>query len=470
MAVVEPRASFSIPTIHANFDCKQATFHIPIFLLPVTRQIFYKRYVCDIGQRVAYSTDWADFTRTNRRIEVADSGDLEPIACELPRNDLFKSRIRVTLGSAKAVTITVYYTTGTVLVQGNKCTSWVREEFSALMDTIRAMYILANHHTQPDLHKEVDEGLRLLPLPSPDSTSTQTTSAGDSGTRPPFVTALLAKAVLSPTPSVTGGCPPATPTSAVTTHPSPRPSHPTPTQPNGGQQETTNRRSDLETTKAKYSHTTPPFQQQHSATQSTNKKTHAKRSKPTKGMYIIRKQTTNPNSLTKKINTLAAAVRNISNVVCTLQQQVCALRTKNVTLKTVIRNLKNQSTSHHPNLHQIVHLIHRFPQPANPFPPGRPRKARICQSSSVLGPPPRLRLQFTIKQRRPLNSDRKLPTDQRPATSQTARAVAQQQRCPNGERRRTPDQQRPVATRTTRPASPPLHLVSVWQSSGLPQA
>ena len=32
----------------------------------------------------------------------------------------------------------------------------------------------------------------------------------------------------------------------------------------------------------------------------------------------------------------------------------------------------------------------------------------------MLGPPPRLRLQFTIKQRRPLNSDRKLPTDQRP--------------------------------------------------------
>ena len=178
---------------------------------------------------MVYSADWADFTRTNRRIEVADSGDLEPIARELPSNDLFKSRIRVTLGSAKAVTITVYYTTGTVLEQGNRCTSWVREEFSALIDTIRAMYILANHHTQPDLHKEVDEGLRLLPLPSPDSTSTQTTSAGDRGTRPPFVTALLTKAVLSPTPSVMCGCPPANPTSAVTTHPSPRPSHPSPT-------------------------------------------------------------------------------------------------------------------------------------------------------------------------------------------------------------------------------------------------
>ena len=418
---------------------------------------------------MAYSVCWADLTRTNRRLEVADSGDLDPIARELPSNDLFKTRIRVTLGSAKAVTITVYYTTGTVLVQGNRCTSWVREEFSALMDTVRAMYIQANHHTQPDLHKEVDEGLHLLPLPSPDSTSTQTTHAGDSAMRPLFVTALLAKAVLSPTPSVMGGCPPATPTPAVTTRPSPRPSHPTPTQPNGGQQETTNRRSDLEMTKAKYSHTTSPFQQQHSATQSTSKKTLAKRSKPTKGIYIIRKQTTNPYSLTKKINTLAAVVRNISNVVCTLQQQVCTLKNENVTLKTVISNLKNQSTSSSKPTPDCS-SDPQVPAASKPASPGRPRKARICQSSSVLGPPPRLRLQLPIKQRRPLSSDQKRPADQRPATSQTARAVAQQQRCPNGERRRTPDRQRPVAPRTARPASPPLHLVSVWQSSGLPQA
>ena len=121
----------------------------------------------------------------------------------------------------------------------------------------------------------------------------------------------------------------------------------------------------------------------------------------------------------------------------------------------------------HPILHQNVPLIHRFPLPANPRPPGRPRKMMTWQSSSVLGPPPRLRQELLIQQLRPLSSDQDLPTDQRPANSQTARAVAQQQRCPNGERRRTPDRQRPVATRTARPVSPPLHLVSVWQSSGV---
>ena len=48
----------------------------------------------------------------------------------------------MSLGSAKAVTITFYYTTGTVLVQGNRCTSWVREEFNALIDSIWAVYVL----------------------------------------------------------------------------------------------------------------------------------------------------------------------------------------------------------------------------------------------------------------------------------------------------------------------------------------
>ena len=155
----------------------------------------------------ACNVDRADFTRTNRRLEVVDSDDLESLAFELPRNVLFKARIRVSLRSAKAVPITVYYTARTVLVKGNRCTSWVREEFNALIDNIRAIYVLtADHHSQPNLHKELDEGLRLLSLPSLDNATRQTTNVGDSGLRPTCVTALLAKVVLSPTPSVTGGC------------------------------------------------------------------------------------------------------------------------------------------------------------------------------------------------------------------------------------------------------------------------
>ena len=52
-----------------------------------------------------------------------------------------------------------------------------------MLYTIRAIYVLLSiNHTQPDLHKEVDEGRHPLPLPSPD-TSMLTTNVrcDDSG-------------------------------------------------------------------------------------------------------------------------------------------------------------------------------------------------------------------------------------------------------------------------------------------------
>ena len=95
-----------------------------------------------------------------------------------------------------------------------------RKELGALIDTIRAICtLIANHYTQPVLHKEVDEGPRLLPLPSTDNKVMLAATVGgdDSDVRPPFVNALLEKVILSPGPFVTGGCPPAPPTPAVTT-------------------------------------------------------------------------------------------------------------------------------------------------------------------------------------------------------------------------------------------------------------
>ena len=234
----------------------------------------------------------------------------------------------------------------------------------------------------------------------------------------------------------------ATPTLAVTTHPSPRPSHPYPTQPNGGQQETTNRRSDLETTKAKYSHTTPPSQQQHSATQSTNKKTHAKLSKPTKGSYIIRKQTTNPYSLTKKINILAAAIRKISNAVCTLQQQVCTLSNENVTLKTVIRNLINKSASS------------SKPTPdcsSDPHVPGasKPLSTRQTKKSEDLSEQQRARSSHktpsTTSRQTTKKTQQRPETTSRPATSDLADSTSRRTAAAMPKRRATGDS-RPAAT------------------------
>ena len=93
--------------------------------------------------------------------------------------------------TSKAVTITVCYTTRPAIAPGKRCTNSVREEVRALISQDN-LALMADHHTQPDLHKEVGDGLRLLPLPSPDSNSllTANVSGEDGGVCPQFVNTL----------------------------------------------------------------------------------------------------------------------------------------------------------------------------------------------------------------------------------------------------------------------------------------
>ena len=53
MALVGPRASILdlISAIDLKIDSKQATFHVPTSFLPIARQVFLKRYMCEIEQR-----------------------------------------------------------------------------------------------------------------------------------------------------------------------------------------------------------------------------------------------------------------------------------------------------------------------------------------------------------------------------------------------------------------------------------
>ena len=81
----------------------------------------------------------------------------------------------MSVGSTKVVTITTYYSTGTILVQGTKCLAWVREEFDA---------VIATTNSSVDTNKEVEEGLRLLRPPSADCDGSEEASAP---VCPPFI-------------------------------------------------------------------------------------------------------------------------------------------------------------------------------------------------------------------------------------------------------------------------------------------
>ena len=66
----------------------------------------------------------------------------------------------------KLVTITIFYSTGTILVQGNKCPRWRDEEFNSLILCIRAIYTFVDRVKEPGLHETVTWNLCSLRLPT----------------------------------------------------------------------------------------------------------------------------------------------------------------------------------------------------------------------------------------------------------------------------------------------------------------
>ena len=122
----------------------------------------FKRYACDIGNRQRFSVRWIDQDKHNTDIKITDSVDLTSLPCD----KLYKSKIQVNSDSQKLVTISVYYTTGTVLVQGVKCRTWLKDEFDVLIQVISAVYAFVGGKKYPGLENAVRECLSTLPIPS----------------------------------------------------------------------------------------------------------------------------------------------------------------------------------------------------------------------------------------------------------------------------------------------------------------
>ena len=135
--------------------------------MPLTRQIFYRCYVCDVAGTAGYQVDWLDEgTNPNRTIHVEDRNDISIVPTDLPSQNLFRTKIQVNCDTVKLVIITIFYSTGTVLVQGNRCPCWRDEEFSSLIKCIRAIYAFVDRVKEPGLHETVTSNLCNLRLPT----------------------------------------------------------------------------------------------------------------------------------------------------------------------------------------------------------------------------------------------------------------------------------------------------------------
>ena len=161
-----------IPDVNKKLDTKQITFKIPLELLALTRKILCKRYVYDTGNRQGFHVEWIDQDKHNTEIKITDTPDLTEVPTSLPCDELYESKIQVNYGLQKLVTISVYYTTGTVLVQGVKCRRWLREMFDTLIHVIHAIYDFVGSQRYPGLQVLIDMSIslcskiRLMPLPS----------------------------------------------------------------------------------------------------------------------------------------------------------------------------------------------------------------------------------------------------------------------------------------------------------------
>ena len=69
------------PSVEVKKDPKQMTFNIPRCLMPLTRQIFYRRYACDVAGTAGYQVDWLDEgTNPTMTIRVEDGNDISIVS------------------------------------------------------------------------------------------------------------------------------------------------------------------------------------------------------------------------------------------------------------------------------------------------------------------------------------------------------------------------------------------------------
>lgn len=133
------------PNLDIKKDPLQHSFSVPISFVPTARCVFYERYVNYMNSLPNINVTWEDETsQPVRNLEIPSSyQSLDTIPSNLP-SDLYLSRARVFKGCVQLVVVTIYCTTGTVMVQGNESPEWRNQEYDtavSCIDTIATQII-----------------------------------------------------------------------------------------------------------------------------------------------------------------------------------------------------------------------------------------------------------------------------------------------------------------------------------------
>ena len=161
-----------------KIDKKQVTIPLDMHLIPAARCVLYKRYTDKHLWPSPKKCTWTD--ETSRPIQTLhlDSNKYNNIAnlpTSLPAN-LHLTRAQIDEGNKKLVTATLYYTTGTLLIQGNYCPDWREEEAHSLYALFHHFYLL-HSSSRDSIASSLDNDIKLItnthppPSPSPSQSS-----------------------------------------------------------------------------------------------------------------------------------------------------------------------------------------------------------------------------------------------------------------------------------------------------------
>lgn len=115
-------------------DTKQVTFQLTRKSVLFWRRLILIRYYARTSRSADVNVIWSDFDKKNRILTLGD--ELTPFSEKIPDTNLFKSIVQLSNKGVKLLTITLYYTTNSCLVQGNVCQSWVQHEFDYIKKTV----------------------------------------------------------------------------------------------------------------------------------------------------------------------------------------------------------------------------------------------------------------------------------------------------------------------------------------------
>ncbi|CAC5374224.1 unnamed protein product [Mytilus coruscus] len=145
--MTDTRSKTGATTIKHTLGSNQATFELKNENIYLWRRALLIRYFKILGSHEKAKVEWNDFDQKSKLIEIAD--DKHAFTNQLPKKELFKSAVSITLDKQKLFLITIYYTTKKATIQGQGTSEWLQSEFKVINETINKIKEIKQKGNRP---------------------------------------------------------------------------------------------------------------------------------------------------------------------------------------------------------------------------------------------------------------------------------------------------------------------------------